>query len=670
MRKERQRQWQWNRSISTRDRDITASGCMGGMLHYFDFHHLLFNGCHASARMPSNSVTHSDLTNPETSTKGLEAPRNSLEGGEDLGQAKALSSSFVEDGYFEIPVGVQLAPAFDILPTKIMKHRRQLSVLEDDEERRISQTPETPRTPSLVARLMGIDGLPDSAPSPPATARQKKLTEFTKNQLKKRELRSSKLHEHKKEPRQPLRSINSNARFSDVGTRSLPDTPRASSDRSWDVDARLSLQIHRENPNSNISNSCHSNVPVGEYSLPPSPTHYTMKPRRKYQDENRSPRSRDYAAKEIVKQMKESITNRRENCCEDGNSKPKRSIARGVQKNDRSSLLKPALAPAKANVLPPTQPVSAPPSKITEFEIKAKLQDHIPNLQALAKPVRVKPSRSPPPPPVPAGGTGKCNKGTNERFTARFKKPTPPASGSLVTGTGDKNISIVIEKSELTPKLMRSPQLKKDETTSNSLQPKIPKSCRTLPDQDLEFKYIRSILYRGGFMGPSHVAKRYSPSLPIDPIVFHQLEVELPVDESRYHSSTMRYRWNRKLLFHLVEELLSDLLNCTSRNIGPGPPGYHDKCTAIKKSYELGSGAQLLRKLWRQIDMIPSANCEYLGDIDALVAVDMPVNNIRELTRHAAIVDEASDLAAEVEREILDELIGETAASLSDLSSV
>lgn len=167
-------------------------------------------------------------------------------------------------------------------------------------------------------------------------------------------------------------------------------------------------------------------------------------------------------------------------------------------------------------------------------------------------------------------------------------------------------------------------------------------------------------------MGPSHVAKRYSPSLPIDPIVFHQLEVELPVDESRYHSSTMRYRWNRKLLFQLVEELLSDLLNCTGRNIRPG---YHDKCTAIKKSYDLGSGAQLLRKLWRQIDMIPSANCQYLGDIDALVAVDMPVNNIRELTRHPAIVDEASELAAEVEREILDELIGETAASLS-LSSL
>lgn len=167
-------------------------------------------------------------------------------------------------------------------------------------------------------------------------------------------------------------------------------------------------------------------------------------------------------------------------------------------------------------------------------------------------------------------------------------------------------------------------------------------------------------------MGPSRVAKRYSPSLPIDPIVFHQLEVELPVDDSKYHSSTMRYRWNRKLLFHLVEELLSDLLNCTGRSIRPG---YHDEYTASKNSYDLGSGVQLLGRLWRQIEMIPSANCQYLGDIDALVAIDMPVNNIRELTHHPAVVDQASDLAAEVEREILDELIGETAASLS-LSSL
>lgn len=346
---------------------------------------------------------------------------------------------------------MQLAPAFDILPTKIKRHSRKLSLLEDEEERRVPQTPETPRTPGLVARLMGIDGLPDPAPSPPATARQRQLSETAKNQLKKREPRSSKLNECKKEPRQPLRSINCNARLSDVGSRSLPDTPRASSARSsWDVDARFSLQIHREN-----LNTSHSNLPAGEYSLPPSPTHYSMKPRRKYQDENRSPRSREYV-KEIVKQMKESISNRRENCREDDNSKTKRSSARGVQKHDRCSRMK----PASANVSSPSQPVSAPLSKITEVPTKAKLQDHIPNLQVLPKQVRVKPSRPPPPPPIAKGVPGKCNKGTNERFTARFKKPTaPPASASLSTGTGEKNCYIVIEKSEITPKLFRSPQV-------------------------------------------------------------------------------------------------------------------------------------------------------------------------------------------------------------------
>jgi Domain of unknown function (DUF4378) len=163
-------------------------------------------------------------------------------------------------------------------------------------------------------------------------------------------------------------------------------------------------------------------------------------------------------------------------------------------------------------------------------------------------------------------------------------------------------------------------------------------------------------------MSPTHIAKRYSRSAPVDPIVFHQLEVELPVDDSRYRSSALRYRWNRKHLFHLIEELLSDLLDCPGRSIHPV---YHVEYTAAKNNCNPGSGMQLLRRLWRQIDRIPSADCRYLSDIDALVAVDMPVSNIRELTRHPAVVDQASDVVAVVEQEILNELIGETVASLS-----
>ena len=45
---------------------------------------------------------------------------------------------------------------------------------------------------------------------------------------------------------------------------------------------------------------------------------------------------------------------------------------------------------------------------------------------------------------------------------------------------------------------------------------------------------------------------------PVDPIVFHLLELELPADEARL--GPLRHRWNRKLLFHLAQEQLADLL--------------------------------------------------------------------------------------------------------------
>ncbi|CAD6212196.1 unnamed protein product [Miscanthus lutarioriparius] len=43
---------------------------------------------------------------------------------------------------------------------------------------------------------------------------------------------------------------------------------------------------------------------------------------------------------------------------------------------------------------------------------------------------------------------------------------------------------------------------------------------------------------------------------PVDPIVFHLLELELPADESRL--GPLRHRWNQKLLFHLAQELLAE----------------------------------------------------------------------------------------------------------------
>ncbi|KAJ3679814.1 hypothetical protein LUZ60_016092 [Juncus effusus] len=641
---------QWSRSISKGEKGISNIGCMGGMLHYFDFHRLLFTGTgHNIGRTTSISRTSLSRTN------GLEAPRNSLE----KEDAKVSSSSAIEDEFFDIPVGIQLAPSFDSLPIKIKKkHNKKLSILEDEEEKRIPQTPETPRTPSLVARLMGIDGLPDPAPSPPVTARQRALTRVTKessmrDQSKKndKERNYDKQKEYKREVRQPLQSINCNIRNRDLGSRSLPDSPRVSSARSWEVEHRLSLQINRENSN---SNHFHPSV-GGDYSLPPSPTHYTMKSRRRYQDENRSPRRQEYA-KEIVKQMKESVSNRRANGCEDNIAKTKRTTTREVQK--KSVIYENVKKAVETKAVPINVPF-----KISELQSKTKLVDQIPNLQTLAKPPRVKPSRPPPPPPIQEGQMGKCNKGSNERFTARFKKPSPSLSPPLTATNGEKQqFSVTMEKIESTPKLVRSPQLKSDESTSYSMQMKVG-ATRPPPDQDPEYKYVQSILHRGGFMSHTCQPVRfYSTSLPVDPIVFHQLELDLPVEDWRYRSNPLRYRWNRKLLFHLVQEFLEDLSQDHPSTMKCDI--YHDKHRTARRKYP-DTGLQLFKKLWTQIQIIPSSNCQYLGDIDALVASDLATKYTRELTRHPAVAEESSDVAVQVEQEILDELIGETAASLS-----
>lgn len=108
------------------------------------------------------------------------------------------------------------------------------------------------KTPTLVARLMGLDILPQSN-SPSTTPRSSSYSKATK------------------------RTTN-NHHLMGGGSRSLPETPRTSCERKSNVDNyhhRLSLQI----PNyDNKENNGNAN---------PSPTHY---------------------AKEIVKQIKESVS--------------------------------------------------------------------------------------------------------------------------------------------------------------------------------------------------------------------------------------------------------------------------------------------------------------------------------------------------------------------------
>ncbi|XP_039000170.1 uncharacterized protein LOC120125922 isoform X1 [Hibiscus syriacus] len=244
----------------------TSTGCISAVFQFFDFHVPLTQSNSSSSSScdcfkQTNSFFSPHSTIVPATLKGTEAPRNSLESDEESSTSASLTSTSKEEK-LNIPVrmmGIQIKTRGD--------NRSKVGVSNNDASSEISSSPGT-KTPTLVARLMGLDILPEShSPS------------F-----------SSKSH---------LKPISSHRRSLDGDirvTRSLPQTPRISSSfsRRSDVDLhhRLSLQINKENMSATeelmIS---HLKALKGK--------------EQKHEDENRSPA---HYARQIVKQVKESVS--------------------------------------------------------------------------------------------------------------------------------------------------------------------------------------------------------------------------------------------------------------------------------------------------------------------------------------------------------------------------
>lgn len=178
--------------------------------------------------------------------------------------------------------------------------------------------------------------------------------------------------------------------------------------------------------------------------------------------------------------------------------------------------------------------------------------------------------------------------------------------------------------------------------------------------EDPKLNYVKAILARADVVGEKSM-NWFSPSLPIDPAIFHILELWFPffeplslqaknVEEATARLGPLRHRWNRKLLFHLVEEILGDLL-----------------LNDPKRWRRRVDSKLLLSQLWSKIKSFPSVNCQIVGDIDALVAGDLQESKVRRLLRHPSVVAEVQDIASEIQTDMLDSLLGDTAASLSHL---
>lgn len=524
------------------------------------------------------------------------------------------------------------------------------------------------KTGNVVARLMGLEQIPDQTPS--------RSSDGYSSQDQLSSLRVATFHRQRRETaavtppplRHPLRPRNGNFLVAPPedprhGTRSLPDTPRMSSARkSWDADPRLSLQLSLKE---NIA------FALGEGNasfLSPSSLPAKSKRRisRLQQDENRSPRQ--YAC-DIMKQVKESVT--------------RRIAGRSFEDPPAGSAGQKTKAVCQENGRQIWSSTAAPSCS--------------PRLRALDSPKKKPASPTPPPPPPPPlsrpsspppqpidreaakAASGKSKKPKSERFMGRMRKPpaivareesflSPPSSPQPRKKCRSSSPAFVpgIRKEAPT---FTSPSPSPSPSPSQQTSAPAPLRLRQTIGQLLisddgdsrtrrssnssvvgpeEYLYVRCVLERTGVQSHTPLsftaARWYSPSHPVDPIVFHQLERSF-----NRSSGALRQRCNRKLLFHLVDEVLAELL------------------WQRREPWQriITDGESLMQSVWSRIRNFSAVGCrEAPPDVDALVEADLPAANVRRLLLHPAVSQEAESVAAELGTSILDSLVAEAAAAL------
>ncbi|KAL7108455.1 hypothetical protein ACP275_06G113500 [Erythranthe tilingii] len=150
-------------SSKTRDSDggggSTSAGCMCAVFHLFDLnHHHPFSFHHSNHFFQEESIT----------SKGVEAPRNSLE--KELEPAAAIKEEEEEEEDNLTPaVGIQIK-------TRISSKSRTEETISTGY---CSSDSPSAKTPSLVARLMGLDLLPDHPISSPSLIISKQTKQRT-----------------------------------------------------------------------------------------------------------------------------------------------------------------------------------------------------------------------------------------------------------------------------------------------------------------------------------------------------------------------------------------------------------------------------------------------------------------------------------------------------------
>ncbi|KAI5444661.1 hypothetical protein KIW84_013076 [Lathyrus oleraceus] len=389
------KEWNWVGKSSKRsviveenhETKTTTMGCMCAVFQFFDFHHF------------SNSINHQQQITFKSSSstilpKGGEAPRNSLESEDSI-----ISASLSKEENFKIP------------NIQIKTKRSNGGILTDlSSEISTSSTPGT-KTPTLVARLMGLDILPNSN-SPSFSSPLSTLNSQGKNNI------IQHLHQIRTKPRNSIDSS---------------EITRMPSSRKSDFDQhRLSLQINKED-----------GLGDEDFELP------RLSFSKRKVDENSSKSSSHYA-KQIVKQVKESVVSRKVGqditnnltSIQDVNIKQNTRVTKKLPSNDQLQAREELPGQSRVKKCPKTTLKDSNPNSSNSPRTRFIDNKHKPNtttkttskgqntklkVYALKQEQESKDKKL---------VSSNCKKATNEKFSSRLKRP-PQTSDIIVRPTSN-----------------------------------------------------------------------------------------------------------------------------------------------------------------------------------------------------------------------------------------
>ncbi|KAJ9539690.1 hypothetical protein OSB04_026196 [Centaurea solstitialis] len=620
----------------------SSGGCMSAIFHMFDIQHLPFH-------QPS-FISDSFVNIPQESNlilQGVEAPRNSLELDEELVASSSSSSSSKpkQDTNLNLPMaGIQI------------KTKRSRFLMMDDVSSESSTTSPATKTPNVVARLMGLDLLPENS-SPRTSSSSPRPSSSSSYQT----------------PLNPLSKLSSRNHQT---THSLPVTPRMST-ADHHHHHRLSLQMNKENSDyaKEIAKQVRENISrrVG------GDITNTMKKKEEVRRDQclvvLKPKRRSVLPPAVQAVTQTAVLKEKEN--EPGSFSNSCSPRVRLLEIKNSNFKKPTPNPPFSTTpIEPTKPpssssnikISTPPLMMEDLE-KVEMVKTLKKVKIGSEKydLRLKKMHQ-----EEEAFVKECKKKKEK------KKSTPLSNGLVVnvkTRRSSKFISFKKEKemassspSSTTPTLSQKQvpldsiqQLPRCQSHHQSHITKhhnypngnaVPTAAVTgapvaAAGDDQYFDYISRIFTHIGIdkNTPISIAHWYSPSHPLHPSIFHHLEQEL------LPPTTAGDHLHRKLIFEAVDEVLVEILK---PYIGFKP--WAGSGWSSRRMY----GWELVEIVRRKIWSFPAADCRVLEDIDGLIAGDL--RGSTRVVGTTAFEEVAEEIVKEMEREMVEMLVEEVAA--------